>query len=514
MKQPKGHVRVAIIGSGFAGLGMAMRLRARGEKDFLIFERADELGGVWRDNSYPNCACDVESHLYSFSFAPNAGWTHAFSRQPEILVYLQRCAKEHDLEPHLRFRHEVVRAEWSEEALHWILETRAGTYTAEALVSATGGLSDPQMPAIDGLETFAGTAFHSARWNHDFDLTGKRVAVVGTGASAIQFIPAIAPQVKELTVFQRTPPWVMPRNDREFSAAEKGIFRAFAPSQLALRGGIYAFRELLATSFLYPRASRLLKSLAKHHLRRKVKDPELRKKLTPSYDVGCKRILISDDYFPAITRENVSVVTESIREIKPNAIVTRDGIEHTVDAIIFGTGFKVQEMPILTRVFGRFGKSLRETWETTMTAHLGTTVFGFPNLFILQGPNTGLGHTSVITMIESQVEHVLSALDLMKKKDAWIEPTEEAQAAFVREVDEKMRGTVWTTGGCQSWYLDKGGRNSTIWPGFTFTFKRRLEQFREEEYRATPKDSTAHASTKEGSEPKSGAEDNPLRGAP
>ncbi len=481
---PVRHVRIAIVGSGFAGLGMAMRLKKDGVEDFVLFERADGLGGVWRDNSYPNCACDVESHLYSFSFEQNPNWSRAFSPQGEILAYLQKCARDYGLEPHLRFRHDVQEARWDGDARRWHIRTAGGNYTADIFIAAAGALSDPKMPRFAGLESFEGTSFHSARWNHDCKLQGKNVAVIGTGASAVQFIPALQKQAARLSVFQRTAPWVMPRHDRAFSAIERTAFRSFGLVQQMKRGGIYAFRELLATSFLYPKLSGVMQGMAERFLKREVKDPVLRKKLTPNYSIGCKRILLSDEYLNTLTQSNVDVVTENIREISAKGIVTADGKEHAADVIIFGTGFQVQELPMLALIYGKRGRSLRETWQHTMTAHLGTTVVDFPNFFILQGPNTGLGHTSVITMIESQFTYVLDALHHMRDRElAVFEPRQEAQDAFVAEVDAKMKKTVWTNGGCESWYFDRSGRISTLWPGFTFTFRKRLERFRPEEYR-------------------------------
>ncbi len=476
-------MRVAIVGSGFAGIGTGIRLKQDGIDDFVILERADDLGGTWRDNSYPGCACDVPSHLYSFSFAPNPRWTSTFSSQPEIWAYLQRCADRYGTRPHIRFGEEVLEAAWDEEARRWRVATLSGELTADVLVSGAGALSEPALPKLRGLDTFAGTAFHSARWNHDHDLTGRDVAVVGTGASAIQFVPQIQPHVRRLLVFQRTPPWIVPRRDRPLTRLEHTLYRAVPPAQVAMRGAIFGARELFVLRFMHPREGAANERLARRHLEKQVADPKLRAKLTPSYRMGCKRVLISSDFYPALTQPNVTLVTDPISEIRPHGIATDDGVEHEVDTIVFGTGFHVTDSPIAARVRGRDGRTLAETWNGSPRAHLGTTVTGFPNLFILLGPNTGLGHNSVVYMIEAQIEHLRGALrTLERERAAVVEPRAEAQEAFVADVDRRMAGTVWTTGGCKSWYLDSTGRNSTIWPGFSFNFRKRVARFDPKDY--------------------------------
>lgn len=478
---------VAIIGAGFSGLGAAIRLRQRGWPDFLVFDQAAEVGGTWRDNTYPGCACDVPSHLYSFSFARNPDWSHTFSGQAEIWDYLRACAERYALAPHLRLGHTVHSAAWDADASRWRLVTSHGEYRARVLIVATGPLSEPSTPDLPGLSTFAGTTFHSARWRHDHDLTGRRVAVVGTGASAIQFVPEIAPTVGALTLFQRTPAWVMPRRSRRIGRLEHAVYRRLPGAQRLTRLGVYWLREVQAIGFLHPRVNRLAQRLAARHLRAQVSDPRLRAKLTPGYTMGCKRVLLSNTYFPALTRDNVEVVTDAIREVRPDGIVTADGTVHPVDTIIFGTGFHVTDMPIMSHVRGRDGRSLAEAWTPTMRAYRGTTVAGFPNLFILLGPNTGLGHTSVVLMAESQLQHVIKALAHLRRRGLpGIEPTEQAQRRDVAHIDRKMRGTVWQTGGCTSWYLDSTGRNSTLWPGFATSFRLRLRRFRAGDYAPVP----------------------------
>lgn len=477
------HVRIAILGSGFGGIGAAIRLKQSGETDFVILERAEDCGGTWRDNSYPGCACDVQSHLYSFSFALNPSWSRSYSPQREIWEYLRECASRYGLTPYFRYGREVREAFWDDDARRWRIVTSKEIYTAEIVISACGALSEPSIPKLRGLDSFEGEVFHSATWNHDFDLKGKRVAVIGTGASAIQFVPAIQPKVGKLVLFQRTPPWIIPRRDRAIGKLAQSIYRHVPYAQKLTRAGIYAARELMVFGFQNPKVMAYGEKLARAHLAKAISDPVLRKKLTPDYTLGCKRVLLSDDYYPALAQKNVDVVTTGIREITPKGVVTDDGTLHEVDAIIFGTGFLVSDPPIANRVHGRGGKTLEEAWAGSPKAHLGVTVAGFPNLFFLLGPNTGLGHTSVVVMIEGQIELVMKALAHMKKaKAATIEPTVAAQDAFVRYVDRRLGESVWLQGGCASWYIDHTGRNSTLWPGFTFAYLWRTANFDPRDY--------------------------------
>jgi cation diffusion facilitator CzcD-associated flavoprotein CzcO len=490
-ESPERPARVAIIGSGFGGLGAAIRLRQGGIDDLVILERAGDVGGTWRDNTYPGCACDVESHLYSLSFALEPGWTSRFSRQPEIWRYLQRCAREFDLLPLIRFHHEVRSAEWDASASAgppgWRIETTRGTVRAQILVIATGPLSAPAVPDLTGLERFEGRAFHSAQWDHGYDITGRRVAVVGTGASAVQFIPEIQKQVSRLVVFQRTPPWVIPRPDAPIPEWRRRLYARAPLVQRAVRLVIYLYREAWILVFRHPAVMARLQRLATRFLAASVDDPGLREKLTPRYAMGCKRILLSNDYYPALTRPNVEVVTERIEEVRAQSIVTADGVERPVDAIVFATGFRVTDPPIAERIRGRGGRTLRDAWEGSPKAYLGTTVAGFPNLFLLLGPNTGLGHNSVVYMTEAQIDHLVAALRYMRRHrlDA-IEPVGAAQQTFVAGVDRRMRGTVWTAGGCKSWYLDRTGRNSTLWPDSSWSYYRRASAFDARAYAETP----------------------------
>jgi cation diffusion facilitator CzcD-associated flavoprotein CzcO len=499
------HHRIVIVGTGFAGLGTAIRLKQRGEHDFVLLERAEELGGTWRDNSYPGCACDVPSHLYSFSFALNPDWTRLCSPQAEIEDYLKSVADEHGIPPHIRFDHEMLESAWSEEEQHWKIHTSAGDLTADILISGMGGLSEPALPDLEGLHSFQGTTFHSAQWDHQHDLAGERVAVIGTGASAVQFIPEIQPEVDELQVYQRTAPWIVPRKNAKINPHLRRLFQRLPPAMKLLRGVLYWSAELLVLGLAKePRLMRILERVAEKNLERQVPDPELRAKLEPSYRLGCKRILFTDQYLPALTNANVEVVSSGIREVRPHSIVTNDGSERAVDTIIFGTGFHVTDQPLIDRVRGKDGRLLAEHWHGTMAAFNGTTITGFPNLFVLLGPYTGLGHTSIVIMIEAQIEYVMKALDAIDaNRVATVEVRPEAQQAFVSEMNRMAQGTVWTAGGCKSWYLDSHGNASTIWPDFTFRFRARTKRFDTRDYDLRPRalpatgDPTPATTTKE-----------------
>jgi cation diffusion facilitator CzcD-associated flavoprotein CzcO len=489
-------VQVAIIGTGFTGIGAAIRLQQQGITDVVLLERAGALGGTWRDNDYPGCACDVPSRLYSFSFAQNAAWSRRFSAQPEIQSYLERVADQQAIRPRIRFHHALQSAQWDDAAQRWHVVTSGGRYTARVLVLATGALSDASTPAIDGLSDFAGPVFHSSQWRHDASLAGQRVAVIGTGASAIQFVPAIQPTVGTLTLFQRTPPWIVPRHDRAISAIERAAYRTIPGLQQLVRAAIYALREITFLPFRHAVLRRLASRMASHHLQQQVSDPVLRAKLTPDYGIGCKRILVSDNYYPAVSQSNVHVETAAITRVVRDGIVTVDGVTHPADVIILGTGFRPTDPPLAPFITGRDARTLASVWRETLTAYNSTTVAGFPNLFVIPGPNAGLGHTSMIYMIESQIAHLVNALTHMTRTGtAAIEPRPDAQDAYVRHVDAKMRDTVWVQGGCASWYLDRSGRNSTLWPDFTWRFRRRVSRFDPRAYVMTPHRSSSPAPT-------------------
>jgi cation diffusion facilitator CzcD-associated flavoprotein CzcO len=461
---------VAIVGAGFSGLAMAIQLKKAGRHDFVVLEEADDVGGTWRENTYPGCACDIPSHLYSYSFELNPNWSRQYPLQQEIWDYLRHCAAKYRITPHIRFRTRMAAAEFDDATSTWELTAESGeTIRARAVVGALGPLHHPAIPHLLGLDRFAGKKFHSAQWDHGYDLTGKRVAVIGTGASAIQFVPRIAEQAAKLHVFQRTPPWVMPKPDREVTAFERALFRRFPPAQRAFRNLIYWRQELLALGFVVnPRLMRGIERLARRNIRKHIADPKLRRALTPNYVIGCKRILISNDYYPALNRPNVELVTSPIERVREHGVVTADGREHEVDAIIFGTGFHVIDALANQKIVGSNGLKLQDAWADGPQAYHGITVSGFPNLFLLVGPNTGLGHNSIVFMIETQVRHVLHCLSALDRART-INVRESAQRRFNERVQSKLSSTVWQTG-CRSWYLDEDGRNRTIWPGFTFSY--------------------------------------------
>lgn len=481
------HHHIAIIGSGFSGLGMAIKLKQSGENDFVVYEREGGVGGTWRVNHYPGCACDVQSHLYSFSFEPNPNWSRMFAPQPEIRGYLEHCAEKYDVLPHIRLNTEIRSLKWDDDQSLWHIEDAQGhKSTATIVVSGMGGLSTPAYPKLKGLETFKGETFHSQQWNHDYDLRGKRVAVIGTGASAIQFVPKIQPDVAHLDLYQRTAPWIMPKPDREVSSTEQRLFKRFPVLQQGVRNLIYMMLESRVLGFsISPRIMKLAQRLAIRHIHKQIADPALRRTVTPDYTIGCKRILISNDYYPALAKDNVDVVTNGIREIRAHSIITEDGTERPVDAIIFGTGFQAADPVPRGTVFGHGGTDLLDNWKDGPEAYKGTSVAGFPNLFFLMGPNTGLGHNSMVYMIESQIAYVTDALRLMRKGELRsIEVREDAQKAFNNRIQSKLGGTVWNIGGCQSWYLHPvSGKNVTLWPDFTWKFRQQTRQFDADAYR-------------------------------
>ena len=474
-----------VIGAGFAGLGMAIKLQEDGEHDFLVVEQGSDVGGTWRDNTYPGAACDVPSQLYSFSFAPNPDWSMSFSPQPEILDYLRRVAARSGVLDRFRFGTVVEDARWDEDTQRWLVTTSAGQVSARFLISGTGALMEPKLPEIDGIETFQGEVFHSARWNHDLDLTGKRVAVIGTGASSIQIVPEIAKQVGHLDVYQRTAPYVLPRNDRRYTRPERLLFKVAPAVQRVYRQAIYWGRETYVPGFTrQPRLALPAKLLALRNLERAIEDPALRERLTPDYAIGCKRILISNTYYPALTQPHVDLVTDPIAKVTGDAIVTADGLERPIDVLVVATGFHTTDLPIAHHVRGRDGRSLAETWSAGgMAAYKGTTVHGFPNYFAIVGPNTGLGHSSMVFMIESQVAYIRDAVRTVRAEGlATVEPRLDAQEAWNADLQRRMRRTVWSSGGCASWYLDEHGRNTTLWPRATFTFRRLLSRFDADAY--------------------------------
>jgi cation diffusion facilitator CzcD-associated flavoprotein CzcO len=473
-------VRVAVVGSGFGGLGTAIRLREAGIEDFVVLERAHELGGTWRENTYPGCACDVPSHLYSFSFAPNPDWSQFFAPQGEILDYLRRVARERGITDHIVFGAEVRSGRWDDDEQRWLLDTSAGEFRARAVIVAAGALSEPSIPDLPGLGSFAGKVFHSAQWDHDHDLGGERVAVIGTGASAAQFIPYAQRTAGQLDVYQRTPGWILPRGDRATPRLAQGLFRRAPFLQRGLRSLIYYALELLVIGLtIDQRVLSLPERIARNKLRAEVPDPQLRAKLIPDYRIGCKRIIFSDDYLPALTQPNVELITTGIESVDEHGIRTVDGRYRPVDTVILGTGFKVTDPPMARRLTGRDGRTLSEAWqEQGMRAYVGTVVSGFPNLFFLVGPNTSLGNNSMINIIEAQLVFVLDALAALDAPEVTaIDVRRAVEDRYNVRLQHRMAGTVWTNGGCNSWYLSADGSNRTLWPSFSDAFKRRLARF-------------------------------------
>jgi cation diffusion facilitator CzcD-associated flavoprotein CzcO len=466
------HPTIAILGAGIGGMCMAIQLKRAGVDSFTVYEKSGRVGGTWLDNSYPGAACDVPSHLYSFSFEPNPDWSHSFSEQPEIHRYLERCAEKYGLSAHLRFGVEMVAARYDDQEKRWRLETRAGELvSADIVVSGLGQLNRPHIPELPGLASFRGKTFHSARWDHEYDLTGKRVAVIGNGASAVQFVPRIAPAAGQLTVYQRSANWLFPRQDRAYSARRRWLFSHLPLAARLYRVLIYLLLEIRFLGFrkdsrLAPR----LEAYAREHLAAQVPDPQLRAVLTPDYPIGCKRILTADDYYPALVRPNVALETSPIDRVLPEAIVTVDGVTHPTDAIIFGTGFETTAFLAPLDIIGRGGRRLADAWRDGAEAYLGVAVSDFPNFFLLYGPNTNLGHNSIIFMIECQVGYVLQCLQAMRRRGARaIDVRPEVMAAYNRGLQDDLRRTAWAAG-CSSWYKNAAGKITNNWSGFTLRY--------------------------------------------
>jgi cation diffusion facilitator CzcD-associated flavoprotein CzcO len=475
-------LEVAIIGAGFGGIAMARALERAGHANYRVFEKADAIGGTWRDNTYPGAACDVPSHLYSLSDAPRADWSRLFPAQPEIRAYLDALAAPLLARGRIETGFRLRRARRDTDG-SWHIESHAGrTLRARWLVLALGGLHQPAWPDIPGQEQFAGQSFHTARWPADADLRGKRVAVVGTGASAVQVVPAIVDQVSHLHVIQRTPGWVMPRPDFAIPRWLQSAFAAVPGLRLALRGAIFLWLELLSRGLLMPRAAWLARVRSLRHLRRQVPDAPMRARLTPDYPIGCKRVLVSSDYYPALTRANCSLVHEAVTAVEAEGLRLADGHQVAVDVIIYATGFRPLDVLRGVDIIGRDGRHLADDWRDRPSAHLGISVHGYPNLSLLLGPNTALGHNSALYMIESQVQHVLAMMHARQARGTQgIEPTARAQADFIAELDRRFRGTAWA-GGCRSWYLDASGRNIALWIGSALAYRRRTQRLHESEY--------------------------------
>ena len=479
------HLRVVIVGAGFSGLSVASRLREQGEESFAVLEQGESVGGVWRDNTYPGVACDVPSHFYSLSFAPNPEWDRSFSSGWQIKEYLESVADNSGLKPWIHLNEELLNAAWNENDALWRITTTRRRLSAAVLVNCAGPLTEPIYPDVPGLDRFRGKTFHSNRWDHGHDLTRKRVAVVGTGASAVQIVPAIQPLVKNLVVFQRTPGWVVPRPEREVPEIEKRLLRALPALVKLYRLKQFLVRDLLNYRMIRrnPAVRRLFQKESRSFLEKSVGDPELRAKLTPDYEIGCKRVLITNDFYPALDKPNAELVASGLREIREDSIIADDGTEREVDTIVFATGYETTEPTIYKRIRGRDGRSIDEVWNRRPTFHRATTVAGFPNFFNLCGPGTGSGHGSMIWKAESQTAYVLDALRVMRERDlVSIEVRPDAQDRYMMWVGEDLRETVWARGGCRSWYLDEGGRPTLMWPRTMWGFRRMLRRFDPEHY--------------------------------
>jgi cation diffusion facilitator CzcD-associated flavoprotein CzcO len=467
--------RVTIIGTGFSGIGMAVRLKQAGIEDLTILERAHEVGGVWRDNTYPGAACDVPSHLYSFSFAPDGRWTRRFAPQSEIKAYLQRVAQEHDVLRHVRFGTDVTRSYYDEQRRVWNVELASGeVHETDVLIAACGQLSRPSYPDVPGLEDFAGTSFHSALWDHDADLTGKRVVVLGTGASAIQFVPEVVKQAAHVTVLQRSAPYVLGKPDRAYGTRAQGVLAKYPRVLQADRARVFVANEARSLGFnTEPRLLKAFEVAFRAQLRKDVPDRGLRAKLIPADPIGCKRILQSNDWYPALSQPHVDVVTERVARVLPQGVETADGVVHEADVLILGTGFTATELLVPMEVVGPSG-TLREAWTQGAEAYLGSAVAGFPNLFLMYGPNTNLGHNSIILMLESQIAWITQAVQAIPAGGS-VEVRAEVQAQYNAWLQRKLKATVFA-GGCTSWYLTKEGRNTQNWPGTTLAFRWRTRR--------------------------------------
>lgn len=475
---------VAIVGTGFGGLAMARTLERAGRHSFALFEKAESVGGTWRDNTYPGAACDVPSHLYSLSDAPRSDWSRLFPRQPEIRRYLEGLAEPFIARGQVVTGFHLERARWDEVAACWQLTAADGrARRAHHLVLALGGLHEPAWPDIPGRESFRGPGFHTARWRHEVDLAGKRVAVIGTGASAVQVVPAIVGRVGQLSVVQRSPAWVMPRPDRPIPGWLRRAFGALPPLRLGLRGLVFGWLELVSSGLLHPRMAFWGRWMARRHLHGQVPDPGLRRQLTPDYPIGCKRVLVSSDYYPALVQPHVDLVDTPVRSIEAEGLRLADGRLLALDAIIYATGFRPLDVLKGLTIIGRDGRRLDADWADRPQAHLGIGVHGYPNLSFVLGPNTALGHNSVLYMIQSQVRHILALIDERERCGAGsAEPTAQAQADFIDQLDRRFRGTAWA-GGCRSWYLDRKGRNIALWVGTAMAYRRLTREVRREEYR-------------------------------
>lgn len=488
--------QVVVIGAGFAGIGAAIKLQEAGFTDLVVLEKSNEIGGVWRANTYPGCACDVPSALYSYSFAPNPHWSRVFAPQQEIKEYIQDVAKKFDVEKYVRFGYEMLESAWDTQAQHWVIKTNNGSIYARFVIMAGGPMHEPVLPQIEGIETFKGISFHSAGWNHNFDLTGKKVAVIGAGASAIQFVPEIQPKVEKLILFQRTPQWVLPKMDQSLPKLAHTLFKFLPVTQRLTRYGVYSVFESLNSSMHHPKLVEQIEKLAKWNIKLGVKDPVLRQKLLPDFTIGCKRILQSNQWYPALAQPNVSVLRCGVKEINGNILIASDGTKHEVDTIIFGTGFEVSNPPIAKKIRNKNGKTMDEVWQGSAKGYLGTVVEDCPNAFVMFGPNIAVSSSALI-IIEAQLAYIVDMLKKTYSKNiATIQIRKDVLDSYNEEVQTALKNTVWNTGGCSSYFIDKNGRNSTLWPWTTFEMRSRMAQCNLQDYEISFKSYSPSEKTK------------------
>ncbi len=482
---------IIIVGSGFAGIGMAIQLKLNTNFTFAILEKEKTLGGTWRDNNYPGAACDVPSYLYSFSFEPYYQWSKMFSPHNEILDYQKYCAQKYEIDQNIIYNQEINKAVFCEDTGKWEIHTKRGrSFKSKAVIAATGPLNKVKIPPFKGMKRFKGKSFHSSMWDHNFDYRGKKVAVVGTGASAIQIVPSIAEKVDQLYLFQRTAPWVLPKPDRKIGDAENMAASALPIIQKSQRERIYWQLELNALAFTkYQRIFKIAEMQGINHIKKYIKDKTLQTKLIPNYTIGCKRILLSNDYYPALARTNVNVITNEIETFNEKGLQTINGNQFDVDLIVYATGFDASENQAPFEIRGLDNQNLQKMWMQGGEAYKGAAITGFPNAFMVVGPNTGLGHTSMIFMMESQYPYILQGLKkLMEQNVKYLNVKQKEQEAYNKKIQEKMKTTIWHNGGCKSWYLNENGKNTTLWPGFTYEYKKMMKRFDVENYEIIYKD--------------------------
>lgn len=479
------HYQLLIVGTGFAGLGMAIRLKQQGITNFRLIERADEVGGTWRDNTYPGVACDVPSHLYSFSFIPNPHWSRVFPQGQEIQRYLVEACDTQGIREHIDFHTELQCATWQQKAKQWRIETSKGEYTADFLITATGHLADERLPEIAGIEDFDGQVMHSARWRHDIDLTNQRVAVIGSGASAIQLVPEVAKKAQQLTVFQRSAPYILPRPDRSYTVLEQQLFAKDPSSMQQLRREIFWSNEYnFAQRRNVKNEINRVKKNCLNFLDKQISDPTLRAKLTPNYEPGCKRLLLSNEYYPTFLQAHVQLEASALKHITQNQVISANGQTYDADVIIFATGFEAARPPYATKIIGKHGLSLAEQWQNGMQGYQSSTVHNFPNLFILNGPNTATGHNSALYFLEVQFDLILDAMAYFQQESIQVfEADAQAEEKYMADLHDLSIGSVWLSEGCKSWYLDPVSRKLTlIWPDYAHSFRDQNQHFNREGY--------------------------------